>query len=96
MNKNPMPNDLEYVPYCRRSTDSQVYHSDRGSRNTSIRYTDHLAEVGIELSVGSRGNRYNLGSAEELYHRTRPEAMPINAVLPPSSSLEAVHTVSKL
>lgn len=83
MNKNSMPNDLEYVPYSRRSTDSQVYHSDRGSRNTSIRSIDHLAEIAIESSVGSRGNKYNLRLAEELYHRTHPEAMPINAVLYP-------------
>lgn len=29
-----------------------VYHSDRGSRYVSIKYTERLAEAGIEPSVG--------------------------------------------
>jgi putative transposase len=35
--------------------DRLVHHSDRGSQYLSIRYTERLAEAGIEPSVGSRG-----------------------------------------
>lgn len=33
--------------------------SDRGSQYVSIRYTEHLAEAGIEPSVGSKGDSYD-------------------------------------
>lgn len=36
-----------------------VHHSDRGSQYVSIRYTERLAEVGIEPSVGSVGDSYD-------------------------------------
>jgi putative transposase len=36
-----------------------VHHSDRGSQYLSIRYTERLAEAGIEPSVGSRGDSYD-------------------------------------
>lgn len=35
-----------------------VHHSDRGSQYLSIRYTERLAEAGIEPSAGSVGNSY--------------------------------------
>jgi transposase InsO family protein len=35
---------------------SLVHHSDRGSQYVSIRYSERLAEAGIEPSVGSRGD----------------------------------------
>ena len=35
--------------------DTLVHHSDRGVQYVSIRYTERLAEAGIEPSVGSRG-----------------------------------------
>ena len=38
-----------------RSGDGLVHHSDRGSQYVSIRYTERLAEAGIEPSVGSVG-----------------------------------------
>ena len=34
-----------------------VHHSDRGVQDVSIRYTERLAEAGIEPSVGSVGDR---------------------------------------
>ena len=37
------------------SADGLVHHSDRGVQYLSIRYTERLAEAGIEPSVGSRG-----------------------------------------
>ena len=36
-----------------------VCHSDRGSQYVSIRYTERLAEAGIEPSVGSVGDSYD-------------------------------------
>ena len=54
-----------------------IHHSDRGSQYTSIRYTERLAEAGIEPSVGSKGDSYDNALAEtinglykaELIHR---------------------------
>ena len=39
-------------------------HSDRGSQYVSIRYTERLAEAGIEPSVGSLGDSYDNALAE--------------------------------
>jgi len=57
-----------------------VHHSDRGSQHVSIRYTEHLAEAGIEPSVGSVGDSYDNALAEtinglykaEVIHRRGP------------------------
>ena len=57
-----------------------IHHSDRGSQYVSIRYSERLAEAGIEPSVGSRGDSYDNALAEtinglykaELVHRRTP------------------------
>ena len=57
-----------------------VHHSDRGSQYGSIKYTDRLAEAGIEPSVGSVGDSYDNALAEtinglyktEVIHRRGP------------------------
>ena len=41
-----------------------VPHSDRGVQYVSIRYTERLAEAGIEPSVGSVGDSYDNALAE--------------------------------
>jgi transposase InsO family protein len=41
-----------------------VHHSDRGVQYLSIRYTERLAEAGIESSVGSKGDSYDNALAE--------------------------------
>ncbi|MBP28892.1 IS3 family transposase [Methylobacterium sp.] len=41
-----------------------VCHSDRGSQYVSIRYTERLAEAGVEPSVGSVGDSYDNALAE--------------------------------
>lgn len=41
-----------------------VHHSDRGTQYVSIRYTERLAEAGIEPSVGSVGDSYDNALAE--------------------------------
>jgi len=45
-----------------------IHHSDRGSQCVSIKYTERLAEAGIESSVGSVGDSY-YQSAMSLTHR---------------------------
>lgn len=43
-----------------------IHHSDRGSQYVSIRYTERLAEAGIEPSVGSVGDSYDNALAETI------------------------------
>ncbi len=46
--------------------DSLVHHSDRGSQYLAIRYSERLAEAGIEPSVGSKGDSYDNALAETI------------------------------
>ena len=59
---------LEQALYARQPshTDSLIHHSDRGSQYVSIRYTERLAEAGIEPSVGSKGDSYDNALAETI------------------------------
>ena len=50
----------------RDSEETLVHHSDRGSQYLSIRYTERLADAGIEPSVGSRGDSYDNALAESV------------------------------
>ena len=50
----------------RDGVDGLVHHSDRGVQYLSIRYTDRLAEAGIEPSVGSVGDPYDNSLAESI------------------------------
>lgn len=43
-----------------------MHHSDRGSQYVSIRYTERLAEAGIEPSVDSVGDSYDNALAEPI------------------------------
>ncbi len=73
---------LEQALYARQPElkDTLIHHSDRGSQYVSIRYTERLAEAGIEPSVGSKGDSYDNALAEtinglyktELIHRRAP------------------------
>jgi putative transposase len=73
---------LEQALYARKPSDEDglVHHSDRGSQYLSIRYSERLAEAGIEPSVGSRGDSYDNALAEtinglykaEVIHRRGP------------------------
>lgn len=54
---------------CARQPTSQgslIHHSDRGVQYVSIRYTERLAEAGIEPSVGSVGDSYDNALAETI------------------------------
>jgi len=73
---------LEQALYARQPErdSSLVHHSDRGSQYVSIRYSERLAEAGVEPSVGSKGDSYDNALAEtinglykaELIHRRAP------------------------
>jgi putative transposase len=73
---------LEQALYDRQPERGEglIHHSDRGSQYVSIRYTERLAEAGIESSVGSRGDSYDNALAEtinglykaEVIHRRGP------------------------
>lgn len=58
---------LEQALYARRpAQEGLVHHSDRGVQYVSIRYTERLAEAGIEPSVGSVGDSYDNALAETI------------------------------
>jgi transposase InsO family protein len=73
---------LEQALYARQPErdDALIHHSDRGSQYVSIRYSERLAEAGIEPSVGSTGDSYDNALAEtinglykaEVIHRCGP------------------------
>jgi transposase InsO family protein len=73
---------LEQALHDRRPTrrGGLIHHSDRGSQYVSIRYSERLAEAGIEPSVGSVGDSYDNALAEtinglykaEVIHRRGP------------------------
>jgi len=57
---------LEQALYSRRHTGRLIHHSDRGVQYVSIRYSERLAEAGIEPSVGSVGDSYDNALAESV------------------------------
>lgn len=73
---------LEQALYDRQPSPEEalIHHSDRGSQYVSIRYSERLAEAGIEPSVGSKGDSYDNALAEtinglykaEMIHRRGP------------------------
>jgi transposase InsO family protein len=73
---------LEQALYDRPIGESErlIHHSDMGVQYLSIRYTERLAEAGIEPSVGSVGDSYDNAMAEsviglfkaEVIHRLGP------------------------
>lgn len=71
---------LEQAIWARAGVHGVVHHSDRGSQYLSIRYSERLAEVGAQPSVGSVGDSYDNALAEtiiglyktEVIHRRGP------------------------
>ena len=59
---------LEQALHARRPAGDKglIHHSDRGVQYVSIRYTERLAEAGIEPSVGSVGDSYDNALAETI------------------------------
>jgi transposase InsO family protein len=71
---------LEQALWSRSRVEGVVHHSDRGSQYLSIRYSQRLAEVGAQPSVGGVGDSYDNALAEtiiglyktEVIHRRGP------------------------
>jgi putative transposase len=63
-----LKSDLALDALERQETSGEglIHHSDRGVQYLSIRYTERLAEAGIEPSVGSRGDSYDNALAETI------------------------------
>jgi transposase InsO family protein len=57
---------LEQALHDRRPSGALVHHSDRGSQYLSIKYSERLAEAGIDPSVGSVGDSYDNALAESI------------------------------
>jgi len=80
---------LEQALYQRRPAHrgGLVHHSDRGSQYVAIKYTERLAEAGIEPSVGSVGDSYDNALAETINGLYKAEVIHRRA---PWKSFEAV------
>jgi putative transposase len=71
---------LEQALWSRSGTHGVIHHSDRGSQYLAIRYSERLAEVKAQPSVGSVGDSYDNALAEtiiglyktEVIHRRGP------------------------
>ncbi len=57
---------LEQALHARPDIFDLIHHNDRGGQYLSIRYTERLAEVAIEPSVGSVGDSYDNALAESV------------------------------
>jgi putative transposase len=57
---------LEQALHARRPGQGLIHHSDRGVQYLSIRYSERLADAGVEASVGSVGDSYDNAMAESV------------------------------
>ncbi len=57
---------LEQALWSRQDTEGLIHHSDRSCQYLSIRYTERLAQAGIDSSVGSVGDSYDNALAETI------------------------------
>ena len=78
---------LEQAIHFRPGPNQLIHHSDRGVQYVSIRYTERLAEAGIEPSVGSVGDSYDNAMAETIFGLFKSEVIWPNG---PWRSLEEV------
>ena len=83
---------LEQAVHMRRPTEpGLIHHSDRGVQYVSIKYTERLAEAGIEPSVGSVGDSYDNALAETLIGLFKTEVIHLQG---PWRSLAAVEVAT--
>jgi transposase InsO family protein len=78
---------LEQALHDRPEIDELIHHSDHGVQYVSIRYTERLAEAGIEPSVGSVGDSYDNALAETIIGLFKTEVIRKNG---PWRNLEEV------
>ena len=57
---------LEQALHARPDIEQLIHRSDRGVQYVSIRYSERLAQAGIEPSVGSVGDSYDDALAETI------------------------------
>lgn len=57
---------LEQALWARKHRQGLIHHSDRGSQYLSIRYTERMADEGINASVGTTGDSYDNALAEAI------------------------------
>ena len=65
---------------CQRApseADNLIHHSDRGSQYLSIKYTERLAEAGIDTSVGSVGDSYDNALAQSVIGLFKTEVVKL-------------------
>jgi transposase InsO family protein len=72
---------------CDDSVGDLVHHSDRGSQYVAMRYTERLADAGIEPSLGSRGDAFDNALAESVIGLFKAEVIRRKG---PWRTLEAV------
>ena len=75
------------TPAATTTAGDLVHHSDRGTQYLSMRYTERLADAGIEPSVGSRGDSYDNALAESVIGLFKAEVIRRKG---PWRTLEAV------
>ena len=78
---------LEQALWARSGARGVVHHSDRGCQYLSIRYSERLAEAGVEPSVGSVGDSYDNALAETIIGLYKTEVVHHRG---PWRSLDAV------
>lgn len=78
---------LEQAIWSRDPGHGVVHHSDHGSQYLSIRYTERLAEIGVEPSTGSVGDSYDNALAETIIGLYKTEVIHHRG---PWRSLDAV------
>jgi putative transposase len=66
---------LEQALWARGDADGLIHHSDRGSQYLAIRYTERLAQAGIQCSVGTTGNSYDNALAESIVRLFKTEVI---------------------
>jgi putative transposase len=57
---------FEQALHARSDKDRLVHHSDRGTQYLSLRYSERLAECGIQASVGTTGDSHDNALAESI------------------------------
>jgi putative transposase len=78
---------LEQALWARTITGGLVHHSDLGSQYLAIRYSERLADEGINPSVGSAGDSYDNALAESVIGLFKTEVIRRKG---PWKSLESV------
>ena len=76
-----------------------VHHSDRGSQYLAMRYTERLADAGIEPSVGSRGDSYDNALAESVIGLFKTEVIrrrDRGAISRPSNSPRSTGSIGSI